>query len=294
MSETIQDQSTDIPDEIELSHDNIELQAPSALEDAAVDPDMALEEMAAAIEALLFSSDAPLSAAKLGTIAELPQRCVTQSIKALNERYEESHSTFRIVEIAGGYQLQTQPEYYDILRRLFHVRKNNRLTQAAMETLAIVAYRQPILRADIEAVRGVASGEMLRNLMERGLVKIVGRAEVIGRPMLYGTTKKFLEVFGLVKLADLPKADELRSPASKPAVLAEDAPLFVSEPEETPPAVDIEAEVEDLPPVDLDGEQPADESAAPAPLAPAEEDDWDEELEDDEDEFDDGEEEADE
>jgi segregation and condensation protein B len=96
------------------------------------------------------------------------------------------------------------------------VKKDSRLSQAAMETLAIVAYRQPILRADIESIRGVASGEVLRGLLERQLVKIVGRAEVIGRPMLYGTSKRFLEVFGLASLDDLPRVEELRSGAETP------------------------------------------------------------------------------
>ena len=104
----------------------------------------------------------------------------------------------------------TRPEYHDVVSRLFKNKSDSKLSQAAMETLAIVAYRQPILRADIEAIRGVASGEMLRSLMEKNLVKIVGRAEVLGRPMLYGTTRRFLEVFGLNGLEDLPNVEALR------------------------------------------------------------------------------------
>ena len=104
----------------------------------------------------------------------------------------------------------TRPEYHDVVRRLFKNKSDSKLSQAAMETLAIVAYRQPILRADIEAIRGVASGEMLRSLMDKNLVKIVGRAEVLGRPMLYGTTRRFLEVFGLNSLDDLPNVEALR------------------------------------------------------------------------------------
>jgi len=104
----------------------------------------------------------------------------------------------------------TLPQYHDVISRLFKTRNDSRLSQAAMETLSIVAYRQPVLRADIEAIRGVACGEVLRSLMEKQLVKIVGRAEVLGRPMLYGTTRRFLEIFGLNSLDELPKFEELR------------------------------------------------------------------------------------
>jgi segregation and condensation protein B len=109
--------------------------------------------------------------------------------------------------------MMTRPEYHDVLARLLKVRSESRLTNAALETLAVVAYRQPIIRADIESVRGVACGDMLRKLMDKNLVKIVGRAEVLGRPMLYGTTRHFLEVFGLNSLDDLPNVEQLRAPA---------------------------------------------------------------------------------
>jgi segregation and condensation protein B len=102
--------------------------------------------------------------------------------------------------------------YSHWLKKLIHSREDSSLSQAALETLAIIAYKQPIIRADIEAIRGVAAGEMIRNLMYKGLVKITGRAEVLGRPMLYGTTKKFLEIFGLNSLTDLPKVEELKKP----------------------------------------------------------------------------------
>jgi len=98
------------------------------------------------------------------------------------------------------------------LTKLIKVRSDNKLSPAQLETLAIVAYKQPIIRADIEAIRGVATGEVIRNLMYKGLVKIVGRAEILGRPMLYGTTKKFLDIFGLASLKDLPKIEELKNP----------------------------------------------------------------------------------
>ena len=132
---------------------------------------------------------------------------------------------FRKTErLAGGWQLLTTPQYGPVLHRLHTDRQSSRLSQPALESLAIICYRQPIMRAEIEAIRGVASGEVLRGLLERRLVKIVGRAEVLGRPMLYGTTKEFLKVFGLASLDDLPAVKGLApddSPARRLAKLAE-------------------------------------------------------------------------
>ena len=174
-------------------------------------------EAAATVEAILFATDSPISVAKVSSVAELPVREVKKAIAMLNERYEAGGAAYRIEAIAGGYQMMTSPEYHDVLSRLLRTRRESRLSQAALETLAIVAYRQPIIRADIEAIRGVACGEMLRNLLEKALVKIAGRADVLGRPMLYGTTTRFLETFGLASLDDLPRVEELRSGASQAA-----------------------------------------------------------------------------
>jgi len=174
------------------------------------------DEIAATVEAILFASDSVLSAAKIARIAELPgQRAVKEAVSTLNARYERMGCVFRIEEIAGGYQMMTLPEYHDVLSRLRRDRSDSKLSQAAMETLAIVAYRQPIMRADIEAIRGVSCGEVLRGLLEKQLIKIAGRAQVLGRPMLYGTTRRFLEVFGLADLKDLPRIEELRSGAAE-------------------------------------------------------------------------------
>ena len=164
------------------------------------------------IEAILFASDESLSATKLAAIAEITTKQVNDSVKALNERYKAGNHAFRIVQIAGGYQMLTLSPYNHWLQKLLRARSESKLSAAALETLAIIAYKQPIIRADIEAIRGVAAGEMIRSLMYKGLVKIVGRADVLGRPMLYGTTKKFLEVFGLNSLKDLPKVEELKKP----------------------------------------------------------------------------------
>ncbi len=174
-------------------------------------------EAAATVEAILFASDKPLAAAKVSEIGELGGvRAVRKAVDSLNGQYEQTGRSFRIVEIAGGYQMQTQPVYNEVISRLSASRRESHLSQAAMETLAVVAYRQPVLRADIEAIRGVACGDVLRGLMEKNLVRIAGRAEEIGRPILYGTTKHFLEVFGLADLKELPEVEQLRIPQSKP------------------------------------------------------------------------------
>lgn len=165
------------------------------------------------IEALLLASDRPLSTGKLGELLGIDTRGLGKRIKdeieQLNAAYETTGRSFRIEQIAGGWQLYTIEAVGPLVARQHTHRQSNRLSQAALETLSIIAYRQPILRAEIEAIRGVASGEVLRGLMERRLVRITGRAEEIGRPMLYGTTRQFLEVFGLSGLDDLPPVEGL-------------------------------------------------------------------------------------
>jgi segregation and condensation protein B len=165
------------------------------------------------LEAILFASDAPLSAGKLAqTLGLDTTRPVRQAIETLNASYAERQAAYRIEERGGGFQLLTLPQYAEYIQRLVRKREENRLTPAALETLAIIAYKQPILRVDVEAIRGVVCGEVIRTLMEYNLVKIVGRAEEVGRPMLYGTTRHFLEIFGLASLKDLPKAEQLKEP----------------------------------------------------------------------------------
>jgi len=166
------------------------------------------------VEAVLFASDESLTDARLASIVETSTKQIRQHIKNLNDKYQANNNAFRIEQIAGGYQMLTLSPYNHWLKKLLRARSDNKLSPAAMETLAIIAYKQPVMRADIEAIRGVAVGEVIRSLSYKGLVKIVGRAEVLGRPMLYGTTKKFLEVFGLNTLKDLPKAQELKEPSS--------------------------------------------------------------------------------
>ena len=171
--------------------------------------DMTLESV---IESVLFASDESLTAARLANITESTTKQVRDHIKDLNKKYKANNSAFRIEQIAGGFQMLTLSRYNHWLKKLLRARSETKLSPAAMETLAIIAYKQPVIRADIEAIRGVSVGEVIRSLSYKGLVKIVGRAEIIGRPMLYGTTKKFLEVFGLNTLKDLPKIEELKKP----------------------------------------------------------------------------------
>jgi segregation and condensation protein B len=172
---------------------------------------VAFETLGPRLEAALLTSDRALTAGKLAEALGLSaSQPVTDGIQRLNEAYEQTGRAFRIEQVAGGWQVLTLPEYADVLAALHKTKSQGRLSPAALETLSIVAYKQPVLRADLESIRGVACGETLRSLMERHLVKIVGRAEEIGRPMLYGTTKQFLEVFGLASLKDLPKVEELR------------------------------------------------------------------------------------
>jgi segregation and condensation protein B len=177
--------------------------------------DAAIEALALRVEAALLTTDRAITAARLAeALSEPPKRVVaarhiTRAVKLLNRVYDDTGRSFRIEQLAGGFQVLTLPDFADVLANLHRKRQDNRLSPAAMETLAIIAYKQPIIRADIESIRGVACGEVLRSLMERHLVKIVGRAEEIGRPMLYGTTRQFLETFGLSGLKDLPKVEEL-------------------------------------------------------------------------------------
>jgi len=169
------------------------------------------EELLLRVEAVLMTTDRPLSSVKLSELlGNCGAKAVTAAVESLNKTYSDSARSFRVESVAGGWQIMTLPRFADVLAALHRSRQETRLSPASLETLAIIAYKQPILRADIESIRGVASGEVVRSLMDRHLVKIVGRAEELGRPMLYGTTKTFLEVFGLASLKDLPQAEELK------------------------------------------------------------------------------------
>jgi segregation and condensation protein B len=167
----------------------------------------------ARLEAALMMADEPLTARRLAEAADL--RDAAEARKMLDQLrtwYDADATAFQLIELAGGYQLLTRAEYHIWLYRLRRMGHDVRLTSAAMETLAVIAYKQPIMRADIETIRGVNCSELLRLLMEKGLVRIVGRHDSLGRPQLYGTSKKFLQLFGMNSLRDLPEVDSLQKP----------------------------------------------------------------------------------
>ena len=164
----------------------------------------------ARVEAALFLADEPLAARKLASLAALPDAATArQLVEQLRTLLDTDGSSFQVEELAGGYQLLTRPEFHPWLSRLRKHAPETQLSAAARETLAIVAYRQPITRADVEAIRGVGASGVLEQLMEKGLVKPAGRDDSLGRPQLYETTKKFLQVFGLKSLKDLPPGEGL-------------------------------------------------------------------------------------
>lgn len=196
-------------------------------------------QLKAIIEALVFASPEPLTPKMLFRLLnDEPKEDVLAAVKSLQEGYEH-RGGLHLVEVAGGYQITTRPELHDWVRRMFHERTTQKLSVQSLETLSVIAYRQPVTAAEIGEIRGVNTSGVLSTLMERHLIKIVGRKNVIGRPFLYGTTKEFLIRFGLNDLNDLPKVEDMS------AALGFDAPAILMErpvPEEMLP---LEAEESD-------------------------------------------------
>lgn len=215
-------------------------------------------ELKQAVETLLFITDHPLSAAALaGALGEKDKDAVTATVAELQREYEERGGAVRLIEIAEGFQMATKPEFAPYVRNLYKDRMTMRLSTAALETLAIIGYRQPLTRAEIEEIRGVEVIAALETLLEKALVKVVGRRETVGRPLLYGTTPEFLRHFGLRSIADLPPIDTF-TPAEPTE--AEKAAL-TEEPESAPAAPPSE---------ELEAAQAADATAEPAEPAPEE------------------------
>jgi segregation and condensation protein B len=181
--------------------------------------------MRAILEALLYATPEPLSVAELKEAfgAERGEE-VDAALEALASEYAREDRGLRIERVAGGLRIGTRPELADVLREFVRRRNRSRLSRAALETLAVVAYRQPVTAPEIEAVRGVNPSAILKTLMEKRLVTIVGRRKVVGKPFLYGTTREFLEHFGLESLRDLPALEEFASilDAAGPGAAAED------------------------------------------------------------------------
>jgi segregation and condensation protein B len=208
-------------------------------------------ELKSILEAILFSAQKPLSLKELREVfagavehaegdetarglKKVKEEQLEAALEELSREHEAAARSYRLVCVAGAWQFVTQPEYGPWLKALIgHRARPPRLSQPALETLAIIAYRQPITRAEIEQVRGVAVDGVMQTLLERGLVEQLGRAEVVGRPMTYGTTAVFLEYFGLRNLEELPAADELRRlPVEKPQALVTADPGLATTPPE--------------------------------------------------------------
>jgi segregation and condensation protein B len=162
------------------------------------------------LEAALFSAAHPLSAEELARLQpDASREDLLGAIEELRQHYEEHRHGVELIEVADGYQVVTRPHFADAVADAQFVRRPRRLSRAALETLAVIAYRHPVSRAEIEEIRGVSVDGVLRTLLERGIVEVVGRGEGLGRPLLYGTTRAFLELLGLNSRDDLPKLEEM-------------------------------------------------------------------------------------
>ncbi|MEX2270245.1 MAG: SMC-Scp complex subunit ScpB [Vicinamibacterales bacterium] len=167
------------------------------------------EQLMATIEALIFASPDPISLKMLSKLLDSePKEDVKAAVEAVRAAYDRPGG-LQLVEVAGGYQIVTRPELHEWVRRLFHERTTQKLSVAALETLAVIAYKQPVTAPEIAEIRGVNTSGVLATLLDRKLVRIVGRKQVVGRPFMYGTTREFLERFGLNDLSDLPKVEDM-------------------------------------------------------------------------------------
>ena len=181
----------------------------------------AAAELKAILEALIFASPEPLTPKAIYKLLDTESKeDVQAALAALRQEYD-GRGGLQLVDVAGGYQIVTRPDLHDWVRRLFHERTTQKLTVQSLETLAVIAYRQPVTAAEISEIRGVDTGGVLNTLLERHLIKIAGRKQVVGRPFLYATTKEFLIRFGLNDLSDLPKAEDMAD------ALGLEAPILV-------------------------------------------------------------------
>ena len=226
-SETVES-SQEVKVEVAPESDNAEINEDFSLELISFDPEKQTEEewqektgltpdsLSAAIETMIFMNDRPVSLQHLRELIhpQLPLRAIHDAILRLQGEYEKDHHGLRLQEVAQGYQFRTKALYSKYIQDLFKV-NSLVLTPTSLEVLALIAYRQPISKADIEKIRGVDSSHMIRTLLDKRLVKIIGRADDWGRPIIYGTTQEFLEVFNLNEIADLPPEDELQAIAGK-------------------------------------------------------------------------------
>ena len=210
-------------DDIETPQGDGPVQPERPAEETPERPRMELGQLKGLVEALVFASPEPLTPKMLfKLLSDEPREDVTAAVAALKEDYRDRPG-LQLAEVAGGLQITTRPELHEWVRRLFHERTTQKLSVASLETLSVVAYRQPITQAEIGEIRGVNTSGVLSTLLERHLIKIVGRKNVIGRPFLYGTTREFLIRFGLNDLNDLPRIEDMAQQLGfePPAVLME-------------------------------------------------------------------------
>jgi segregation and condensation protein B len=213
------------------------------LDEDAKGPRLAGAELKAILEALIFASPEPLTPKQIfKLVADEPREDVLAALEQLKRDYDRPGG-LHLVEVAGGYQIATRPELHEWVRRLFNERTTQKLTVQALETLAVIAYRQPVTALEITEIRGVNTSGVLNTLLERHLIKIVGRKQVVGRPFMYATTKEFLIRFGLNELADLPKVEDMAEALGLEAPLLVEQPtpedlLPAEEPDAVPPLTD--------------------------------------------------------
>ena len=189
-----------------------------------------MEKLKEIIESLLFVAETALTIERIKQVVAADTKEIHAALQALADEYESRQGGFYLAEVAGGYQIRTRSEYNEWIKRLIQP-NSPRVSKAALETLAIIAYKQPILRSDIEHIRGVDCGGILRLLLERKFLRVLGRKEIPGRPLIYATTKQFLEVFDLKDLKDLPTLKEIESFGR--SLLDESPPEVSTEPEQT-------------------------------------------------------------
>jgi segregation and condensation protein B len=189
------------------------------------------------IETLLFVADTPLTTDRIKSIVPADAKEIKDTLFELACEYETRNGGFLLFEVAGGYQIRTRPEYAEWIKKLLQPNPM-RMSKAALETLTIIAYKQPIIRSEIEHIRGVDSGGILRMLLELKLIRVLGRKEIPGRPLIYSTTKRFLEIFGLKDLKDLPTPDEIKglvNPSASESQHPDQLPLIAPEDAENVP-----------------------------------------------------------
>jgi len=211
---------------------------------------MKTDALKSIVDALIFASEVPLSISRIRQIIrevnqdDVSNAAIREAVEQLNADNRDAQRGFYLQEVAGGYQYRTRPNYAQWIKKIKKVR-SFRLTQSTLETLAIIGYKQPIIRSDIEKLRGVDSGGVIKNLVERNLIKIVGRKNIAGRPFMFGTTKRFLEVFGLDRLEDMPSLKEFDGldESKLPTILRQKIPPELFDPE-TPGEEEGEAAVE--------------------------------------------------